>query len=661
MKPYIKQYFLVFLFALSFYSCQDESVEIISPDEQETLVANSTLSNLMLRTSANSVASDNILDNSNCFSVDLPVTVVVSDITITITTEDDLEELEDLLEDFQGQLPEFVFPITIIYSDYEEQVIENQDQLQALLEQCFDDDDIIECVDFVYPISFSVFNTEFVILDTINIENSEALYDFLERLEDESEALIVGLNFPVTLEYANGDTVNVTTNQELASAIESAGDDCEDDGYVTCSVDDIKSFLMECSWLMDGVFDDLEITFNEDFTLTIEGASLPNPVTGNWDVDETSNGTYITFLNLSAFQNDLGGQWLITECEYDDFEIVRGDIDIDLDRNCETDINCSAQDISENLRECTWFANSNLLSDGQTHKFKFTENYNVMYYSESTNEFINVGTWQVVIDGMTRKVQFNLIQPLAQLSGLWTVTECNDEYFSFQNGENTFEIEKECFDNLFECYDDATYQLTSCDYDGDGVAKFNIYEAVPSCTSDFTQAISFHLSLAGAETQTDNLSDAINFNNTESNQTIYIRVQINNGQDTFQVYPVELNVEDCSTPCSVQNVNDYLIDCKWNIVSVDGNGTNLIIYDFGFNADGVVLITNTSNNEVEEANWAILTDPSTGRIILGFTNINNNALSVIFGNSGLVACDVDRLEFQNNGSGSIFVMEKDCN
>ena len=70
------------MIALFFASCQDESVEIINPNEQEAIVPNSSLSNLMLRTSANAVSNDNVLDNSDCFSVELPVTVVVGNITI---------------------------------------------------------------------------------------------------------------------------------------------------------------------------------------------------------------------------------------------------------------------------------------------------------------------------------------------------------------------------------------------------------------------------------------------------------------------------------------------------------------------------------------------------------------------------------------------------
>ena len=71
----------IILFALviflTFTACQDETMDIESPTDQETLVPNSTLSNLMSRTTAHNGTNDNILDDSDCFSVELPVTIIV--------------------------------------------------------------------------------------------------------------------------------------------------------------------------------------------------------------------------------------------------------------------------------------------------------------------------------------------------------------------------------------------------------------------------------------------------------------------------------------------------------------------------------------------------------------------------------------------------------
>jgi hypothetical protein len=139
---------------------------------------------------------------------------------------------EDLNDD--EYFLDFVFPITIVFNAYTEWVIENDDQLENFISDCAEDVDSIECIDFVYPISFSVFNSEFNLVDTISIANDEALYHFLDELEDDKNTLVVSLNYPVTLEYAIGEAVEGNTNQELADAIEAACDYCDDQDDEDC-------------------------------------------------------------------------------------------------------------------------------------------------------------------------------------------------------------------------------------------------------------------------------------------------------------------------------------------------------------------------------------------------------------------------------------------
>ncbi|WP_299115140.1 hypothetical protein [uncultured Winogradskyella sp.] len=549
MKSYIKSYFLLFLIALFFASCQDESVEIINPDEQEAILPNSALSNLMLRTSANAVSDDNVLDNSNCFSVELPVTVIVGNITITIQNEEGLDELEELLEELEGEIPEFVFPITIISADYVETVIENQDQLEALLEDCVEDNDVIECVDFVYPISFSVLNSEFVIIDTVTIESNEELHDFLEDLED-SDINLVALNFPVTLEYADGNTITVNTNEELSNAIEAVGDDCDDDDYENCDVDEIKASLKECKWVIEAYssfpeFEDFEFVFNDDFTFDIIIDDNQIFSEGNtWEVVEEGEEVYLI---LTTEFEDFGGDWKIVECDYDELYLTKNDQTMLIEQYCETDLNCSAEDLSHDLIECYWFAGTNLIND-LANKFVFTEDGTVKVYTN--NEFVEVGTWNVGVDSDTLTLVLNLTGNYDVLSGVWEVIECHEGFYGLSNGDNILHLEQECFDdNPFECYPEEGVELVKCDEDNDGYAQFNIYEAVPACdNSGASVAITFHTTSEGAENNSDFLEGATAYTNVTNPQTVYVKVALVSNPEEKLIYPVELIVEDCNEP-----------------------------------------------------------------------------------------------------------------
>lgn len=222
---------IVFAFLVS---CQNEETDITNPDQEETIAANSSTAVLMSKTASNDGSFDNIVDFANCLEVVLPVTVTANGVTITIENYNDYDAFEELLDAFDNDNDEVVisFPITLILTDYTEIVINNQIELDAQIELCNDeneDDDDIECIDFQYPISISVYDSNFQVAATVVIENDEALYTFINSLNG---GVLASLNYPVTMVLSDGSTIIVNSNQELDSAILSAEYDCdEDDDY----------------------------------------------------------------------------------------------------------------------------------------------------------------------------------------------------------------------------------------------------------------------------------------------------------------------------------------------------------------------------------------------------------------------------------------------
>ena len=216
--------FLPLFILVMFTSCQNEETEITDTDTEQTFDANSTLAQSILYTTTNDGSFDNIIDSANCISINLPVTVIVNGITITIEAIDDYELIEDILEEFDDDedVIEIQFPITIILSDYEEVVINNYDELYAFVEECLgenEEDDDIECIDFQDPITISVFNSNFDVIDTVEINSDEELYEFIDELDG---GVLASINFPVTMILADGSTIEVNNNDELLAAIQEA-------------------------------------------------------------------------------------------------------------------------------------------------------------------------------------------------------------------------------------------------------------------------------------------------------------------------------------------------------------------------------------------------------------------------------------------------------
>jgi len=98
----MKKLFLLPFFALlMLMSCQEEVIDITEPAEAETLVANSQLTSFMASASIMDGSADNIIDNASCLSVDLPVTVIVNGVELTIDSKEDFKVTEALFDEFE--------------------------------------------------------------------------------------------------------------------------------------------------------------------------------------------------------------------------------------------------------------------------------------------------------------------------------------------------------------------------------------------------------------------------------------------------------------------------------------------------------------------------------------------------------------------------------
>ncbi|MEP0265615.1 hypothetical protein [Dokdonia sp.] len=287
---------------LLFSACRTEDEEIISPPAEQVLAANSNAANLITRVSTNDGSNDNILDNANCLSIQLPVTVVIDGLEIIIDSEEDFDTIEDIFDEFGDDIDEldFIFPITIILSDFTEIVINDVSELETLIEDCTgenEEDEDIECIDFQYPITYSVFSQNNELIETVTIANDEAHYEFIDNLDDTD---IVSINFPLTLILSNGETVTANDILELENIIEEAIDDCDEDDDNDIDDDDCEdcddSSLIEIFDACDtGFIIDEFIQNGDNSTQQYYGAVF----------EFNSDGTVIVAFNGTVFE----GTW----------------------------------------------------------------------------------------------------------------------------------------------------------------------------------------------------------------------------------------------------------------------------------------------------------------------------------------------------------------
>jgi len=297
--------FLLFI-SLLLSSCAKEEVINITETNEPSLKAGSNLATLIQKTSLNDGSSDNIIDNANCFNIQLPVTVIVNGLEIIINSENDLDTIESIFEESNTDEDslKIIFPITIILSDFTQLIINNESELDDITNECEGEnelDDDIECLDFQYPIEVSIFNTITELIIDITINNDEEMHDFIEDLDEND---IASIGFPITMILFDGTLITINSLDQLEEEIENADGDCDEDDDYDYDDDDIDNtnitaqefsdYLISCPWLLDEL--EIEEEDNENVKGTIFIFNANGTVSAELNSD-TSNGTWSVSLD----------------------------------------------------------------------------------------------------------------------------------------------------------------------------------------------------------------------------------------------------------------------------------------------------------------------------------------------------------------------------
>jgi hypothetical protein len=455
------------LYALPFFalmmlaSCQEEAVEITEPNTQETFVAESDLAMLITETSTNDGSSDNIIDRANGFSVNLPVTVYANGVEIVVNSEADLELIEvvfDASDDDDDKL-EIVFPITVTMRDYTQVVVNSQNELDALREgNSNENDDDIECIDFKYPITISIYNLNFQVIDVVTINSDEQLHHFIRNLEG---GVLASLNFPVTMVYKDGSTIEVHNNQELERVMKEARNACDEDDDNDWNDDDftkerLDNLLVSCPWIVHDVlrnstnlaydYREYVMVFKEDGVVKVR-ARNGDMLTGTWSTRITDRGAKIT-LEFDTLV-DFTLEWFVYEIRPGKIKLfTEGGNRIILEKACDIVVDQTKERIENILKECLWRV-ERLYVDGAENEADYIGTP-LKFFGEGVvkirvnGEFVS-GTWDVfaVNAGYVLKIQLEG-RPHLQLQ--WLITFLEPHLIKLENHNSIMILKQHCPD-----------------------------------------------------------------------------------------------------------------------------------------------------------------------------------------------------------------------
>ncbi|MEQ3676096.1 MAG: hypothetical protein ABNH19_12995 [Dokdonia sp.] len=311
-------------------SCQDSIPETIEEEEVAQLNDNTNLSNLLSRTALNDGSMDNIIDRANNITVVLPITVIVNGIEISVTTKNDFQLIENAIEAFtdDDDIVNIVFPIDIVLTDYTQITVSNQTEFDEFVSESTDEnefDDDIECIDFIFPITFEALEVNAAIPTTITVTDDAELFELTDSLEDYAS---ITINFPIALITFDGVEITANDLEELESTIENNIDVCDEDDDFDFNDDDegvLFDFLTDGNWIIDEYATDEEdftedyngYVFNFDSNFDANANDGTTNVPGTWAIDNTDPENLLLTLDFgTAVPFDvLNDSWRITESE----------------------------------------------------------------------------------------------------------------------------------------------------------------------------------------------------------------------------------------------------------------------------------------------------------------------------------------------------------
>ncbi|MEC7262910.1 MAG: hypothetical protein VXW38_04155 [Bacteroidota bacterium] len=442
----------------SFASCQEEFEVVGGGTEEQPISASSSTAVLIEETCSHDGSFDNIVDGASCFAVQFPYTVEVNGVEVTIDSEIDLKQIEEIFDelDTDDDILNIAFPITITLADFSEITINNIDELQAMARECLEggEDDDIECIDFVYPITLFTFDLNNQQTGQVQVESDKGMRRFFAELGDNE---LVSIDFPITLKKHDGTEVVVENNAELAAALEMAKNECDEDDDNDYNDDDftkeeLDAYLVACPWEVRQVIrnevDSTEqyfeqiMTFTEDGNVVI-GGNASVSLTGTWTTTTTDNGVYLSLNFETLVDFNIEGQ--VYELEEGVIKLYKdGGNRIVLKKRCDVDPigETDPDTLRAILNECQWVIKK-VKNQGEEverllgYQFEFSAEGTVTL---SNGVDVKEGTWEL---GYNSQMQLSLMITMgdeAAVSFEWPVRELTQTRLKFEITDTDYEM-----------------------------------------------------------------------------------------------------------------------------------------------------------------------------------------------------------------------------
>ena len=296
-------------------------------------------------------------------------------------------------------------------------------------------DDTIECINFVYPLSFSIYDSNNQVLRNESVNNDEELNDLLSSIDSpDFDGSFIALNYPVSLVNSEGETITVFNNQELVDALFTCvyglfqldiniidSDENPNDG--------ITSFAIEIDLDCNGI--EYDLTYFETQS------------------DAEANVNNIVF----PYTNTSNPQTLYVRAETNYINQIYNEIfevNINVAPQQANDV-CPGDYTSGFLAQCKWNITNHSSTDYSDYSFSFRDDGT--FTAENTSDNTSQeGTWLAADynngTGSFVRLNFDTATALTQIAGDWDIKTCD---LNLATAAFNLELGAESFTFIIDC------------------------------------------------------------------------------------------------------------------------------------------------------------------------------------------------------------------
>jgi hypothetical protein len=295
MLSFKKQFhYLAIVSLLLLFSCQSEVEEQVY-STKETITKSSPLTSYLQRVAMVKTVEDNLIDKSSYCTIKLPYKVTVNNASIWINSTADYQKVLDNINAYSNDndIVKITFPVTMIYYNYVEKIINSQPEFELLLSYWTAEPDLlskINCLNINYPLAINIYNTANQIASTVQITTDASFFSFINNLK---ESQFIAISYPISITDYNNHLVTIANNSQLENTIINTIENCKDN---TNPALDFVNTLTQSPWKISYFYEDSAKTslyngyvfvFKKDQSVT--ATKLGVTISGQWET-KINNG-----------------------------------------------------------------------------------------------------------------------------------------------------------------------------------------------------------------------------------------------------------------------------------------------------------------------------------------------------------------------------------